>query len=228
MPAKAGERRARIGKRVHADAEPRDAVAPRDAYEAEEQDHGDLQRVEVLEHAEVEHHDHADEHLEEQDELPLRDQVGLACLVNQLRDLPHRGVHRQIPQLNEDHHPEREPQRADEESAEQEAATVDALELDGAEIGQHQIGFAPRVTRRRLGSSRLGGRRRLHGMRHGRQQNDEQKRRDRGNASEPWKERIEHCAPRELLFIQPGGSPARIHGRRTPIGTPARRLRARL
>ena len=51
---------------------------------------GDLQRVEVLQHAEVEHHDHADEELEEQDELALRDQVRLAGLVDQLRDLEHR------------------------------------------------------------------------------------------------------------------------------------------
>ena len=161
---------------------------------------GDLQRVEVLQHAEVEHHDHADEHLEDQDELALRDQVGLARLVDQLGDLAHRRVHRQVLQLNEDHQAEREAEHADDEAAQQQRAAVDALELDGAEIGQHQVGFAARVTRRRLGSRWLGGSRRLHGMRHGRQQNDEQTattiaatRANRGQ------ERIEHCAPRELL-----------------------------
>src|SRR5262249_46122954 len=38
LPAKARERRARIGKRVHANAEPGDAVAAGDADEREDQD----------------------------------------------------------------------------------------------------------------------------------------------------------------------------------------------
>ena len=40
-----------------------------------------------------------DEDLEDQDELALRDQIGLAGLVNQLGDLEHRPVHRQVLQL---------------------------------------------------------------------------------------------------------------------------------
>ena len=43
-----------------------------------------------------------DEDLEDGDELALRDQVGLAGLVDQLRDLAHRPVHRQVLQLVED------------------------------------------------------------------------------------------------------------------------------
>ena len=43
-----------------------------------------------------------DEDLEDREELPLRDQIGLAGLVNQLRDLAHRPVHRQVLQLVQD------------------------------------------------------------------------------------------------------------------------------
>ena len=88
LAAQAGERGARVGEGVDADAEPRHAVAAGDADQAEEQDDRDLRiGVELLQHAEVEHHDHADEDLEDQDELALRDQIGLARLVNQLGDL---------------------------------------------------------------------------------------------------------------------------------------------
>ncbi len=80
-----GERRPRVRERVHPDAEPGDAVAAADPDQTEEQNDHDLHRVHVLEHAKVKHHDHADEELEDQDELALRDQVGLARLVNQLR-----------------------------------------------------------------------------------------------------------------------------------------------
>jgi hypothetical protein len=60
----------------------------------------------VLQDAEIEDHDHADEDLEEQDELALRDQIGLAGLVNQLGDLTHRRVYRQPFCLREDHQTE--------------------------------------------------------------------------------------------------------------------------
>ena len=106
--AQAGERGARVGERIDADAEPRHAVAAGDADEAEEQNDRDLQRVHVLEHAEVDHHDGADEELEEKDELALRDEIRLAGLVNELRDVPHRLVHRQVLEPGEDHQAERE------------------------------------------------------------------------------------------------------------------------
>ena len=48
LAAQAGERRARVGERVDADAEPRDAVAAGDADQAEEQDDDDPERLEVL------------------------------------------------------------------------------------------------------------------------------------------------------------------------------------
>ena len=99
MPAQAGKRGAGVGERIHANAEPGHAVASGDAHQAEQQDDDDLDRREVLQRAEVENHDDADEHLEEQDELALGDQVRLAGLVNQFRDLQHRAVHGQVLEL---------------------------------------------------------------------------------------------------------------------------------
>ena len=108
---------------------------------------GDLQRVHVLEHAEVDHHDRADEELEEQDELALRDQIRLAGLVNELGDVPHRLVHRQVLEPREDHEAEREPAQAHDQARHQQGAAVDAMEVHGAEIGQHQVRFTARVAR---------------------------------------------------------------------------------
>ena len=45
LALEAGERRARVGVGVHADAEPRHAVAAEDADDAEEQDDADAQRL---------------------------------------------------------------------------------------------------------------------------------------------------------------------------------------
>jgi hypothetical protein len=114
----------------------------------------------VLEHAEVKDHDHADEDLEEQDELALRNQVGLAGLVDQLRDVEHRLVDGQVLQLREDRHAERESQDTHDQAGHQERAAVDAMEVDRAEIRKNEVGFAACVTcllRRRW--------RTLHGLR---------------------------------------------------------------
>ena len=130
LAREAGERGARVREGVDADAEPRDAVAAGDADQAEEQDDRDLHRGEVLQHAEVEDHDHADEQLEEQDELALRDQVGLARFVDQLGDLVHRSMHRQVAQLHEDDHAEDQSEQRHEQADDQQRAAVDTLEVD--------------------------------------------------------------------------------------------------
>src|ERR1051326_5612510 len=81
------ERGARVGERVDADAEPRDAVGACDADEAEEQDDDDLEEREAVreppgvvnrlsEEAEVDCGDGPDEDPQQHDEAPLRDEVG--------------------------------------------------------------------------------------------------------------------------------------------------------
>jgi hypothetical protein len=112
-PPQPGKRRARVRERVHADSEPRDTVAAPDADQTEQQDDDDLVQREVLQRAEVDRHDRADAQLEVQDELALLNQIGLAGFVNQLGHLEHRTVNRQVPQVHEDVHAERQAQHAD-------------------------------------------------------------------------------------------------------------------
>src|SRR5690349_24020573 len=50
-------------------------------------------------HAEVEDDDDGDEDFEDGEELALRDEIGLARLVDQLGDLPHRFVHGEVLEL---------------------------------------------------------------------------------------------------------------------------------
>ena len=95
LPAQAGERGARVRQGVDADAVPRHAVAAADADQAEEQDDGDARRLEAGQ-PEVGDHHRADEELEDQQELALLNQVGLARLVDELGDVGHRLVDRQV------------------------------------------------------------------------------------------------------------------------------------
>ncbi len=160
----AGERGARVGEGVDADPEPGDAVTAADPDQAEEKNDGDLDGVHVLQDAEVEHHDDADERFENEDELALGHQIGLAGLVNELGDLEHRAMHRQVLQLREDHHAERQPEQADEEPDHEQRPAVDALKRRLAEVRKYQVGLAAGVL---LGDRHRAACRRLR-ERHGR------------------------------------------------------------
>ena len=103
-----------------------------------------------VEHTEIQHDDDGDEDLENGEELALRDQIGLAGLVNQLRDLAHRPVHRQVLQLVEDDQTEQHAQRRHAEADHEQHSAVVAAHVDGAQIGQHQVGFAASPSLRRL------------------------------------------------------------------------------
>src|SRR5450432_1828231 len=143
LAAEAREGRARVRERVDADAEPGDAVAARDADEAEEQDDGHLERLEVAQDAEVDRDDGADEDLEQEDELALRDEVRLAGLVDELRDLEHGLVDRHAAQLPKDYEAEDEAEQAHDEAArEQRAARQAAQEAHLAEVRQDQARLA--------------------------------------------------------------------------------------
>src|SRR5207244_9562451 len=95
LALQAGKRRARVGVGVDADTEPSDAVATADTDQAESQDHQHARGAHLLQHAEVQHHDGADQHLQHQDEFALLEQVRLAGLPDDLRDVGHRLVNRQ-------------------------------------------------------------------------------------------------------------------------------------
>ncbi len=94
------------------------------------------------EEAEVDGGDGPDEEPQDHDEAPLRDEVGLAGLVDQLGDFAHRAVDGQVLELRVNPHPEAEAERADDDAEHEEGAPVDAEELDRAEVGQHEVGLA--------------------------------------------------------------------------------------
>jgi hypothetical protein len=101
--------------------------------------------------SEVNGDDRSDEQPEHQEELALLLQVGLTRLVNQLGDLPHRAVHGQSLELSINEHPEEEPERRYENTRQEQCVPVEPKKRHGAEIGQHQVGLAAAVGRRRLG-----------------------------------------------------------------------------
>ena len=154
LAAQAGERCARVREGVHADAEPGDTVAAGDADQAEDQNDQHPEPLELLQHPEIKHDDRADEDFENQDELALCDQVGFAGLVNQLRHLAHRGMHRQALELGERHETKQQAETADEQASDEQRPPVNGAvqKRHGRQVGQHQIRFATAC--RRLGLRR--------------------------------------------------------------------------
>ena len=162
LSGEAGEGGARVGKRVHADPEPRHTVAARDADQAEEQDDDHLHRGETTDghaggvygfrqRAEVHGHDRADEDPENKKEAALREQVRLTRLVDQLGDLPHRPVHGEVLELRVLGESEQQSERANHEAPQQQRPSPDAAKERGLiEIGQHERGLAAsRMLKRR-------------------------------------------------------------------------------
>ena len=95
-------------------------------------------------HAEVQNNHDGDENPQQQQELALREEVGLAGLVDQLGNLPHRAVHRQILQPAIDRQAEEQAENAEQNAEEQQLVAVDAEKRDLRKIRQLQIGFATR------------------------------------------------------------------------------------
>ena len=96
--AQGSERRARIGKRIDTNAEPRHAVTARNPDQTENQNNrqSDRNRLHRGKPAKV-HNDHdRDKHPQNQQEFSLRNEIGFAGLVNQLGDIPHGLVNGQV------------------------------------------------------------------------------------------------------------------------------------
>ena len=113
FPAQAGESRARVGERVHANAEPRHAIAARNADQAECQNDDHLHGCQAAQKAEIEHDDRANEELQNQQKPALREQVGFAGFVDQLRDFQHGLMYRQVAQMRVHRQPEHKAQDTD-------------------------------------------------------------------------------------------------------------------
>ncbi len=101
-----------------------------------------LDGLKVLEEPEIEHHDEADEHLEDEDELALCNEVGLAGLVDEFRDLPHGSVHGKVLELPVDDQTEEQAKQAHEESRLQQRPGVDTAEADLAEVRKDETGLS--------------------------------------------------------------------------------------
>ena len=108
--------------------------------------------------AEIDRADHADEDPENQYELALRDQVGLAGLVNELGDFEHGPVNREVFQLRVDDQAEHQAEQRDGQPSHQQRPAVDPVEGDRAEIREHQVRLAAAVPNRRWRLGRLLGR----------------------------------------------------------------------
>jgi hypothetical protein len=139
LALEARERRARVRVGVDEDAEPGDPVASEDTDDAEQDDDRDAHRVEAAQRAEVRDHDRADEDLQKHEELALGDEVGLASLVDELGDVGHRFVDRQVANALEHHHAEGQSGQAYDDSGHQQRAPGHAVEADGAEVGHDEI-----------------------------------------------------------------------------------------
>ena len=91
---------------------------------------------------EVGDHHGADEQLEDQQELALLDQVGLAGLVDDRRDVGHRLVDRQVLHRRVGPEAEQQPQHADDQAREQDLVAGHAQEVALVEIGQLDVDLA--------------------------------------------------------------------------------------
>ena len=142
LATQAGKGRAGVGKGVDADAEPGHSHGAQDADDREDEHHDHLPPAHgrVGEVLEVGDHDDRDEGPEERDELDLGDQVGLAGLIDQLGDLEHGLVHREVPDLGVLHEAEADAEQADDQPDQQQVVARHAQEaaLQGRDL---QVGL---------------------------------------------------------------------------------------
>ena len=108
--------------------------------------------------------DRADEELENEQEFALLDQISLAGLVNQLRDLSHRAVHGQSFDACIRPCPEQQPQDANHQSREQNLVAGHAEEVALIEIGEMDVHLPARHVLCRCGRARRLDRRLRHGQ----------------------------------------------------------------
>ena len=90
------KRRAAVGLRIDANAEPRDAVAAEDAQNRREQNDGDVAGTFVFEDLEIEKDAARDQQPQPGEEFSLLQQIRFARFPNHARDVAHGFMHRQI------------------------------------------------------------------------------------------------------------------------------------
>src|SRR5260370_31246084 len=137
LSAQSGESSARVRKSIHTDAEPRNAVASDHANQAEKQDNREGRRDWLTWHrgqyAEVKHNHNSDKDPKEQEKLALRGEIGLACLVDDLGDIAHRFVNRQVLEPNVYRQSKAQTEQAKQNPDQQKFVAVDAHKTDLAQ-----------------------------------------------------------------------------------------------
>ncbi len=149
LAAESGERRARVGEGVHANAEPRHAVAAQDAENAKRQNDGQrhAHRVDRPQPSEVGQDHHRDERPQDHEELALGNHVGLAGLIDQLGNLAHGAVYRQVLELHVNGESEEQSEAAEDNSDQQNVVAIHAEEADGGQIGDLKGRFTSGLAR---------------------------------------------------------------------------------
>src|SRR5207249_3869593 len=113
---------------------------------------GDSGRLIFQQHTKIEQNDDCNEQPEQNQEFSLRDQIGFAGLINELRDLAHGTMHRQILQPRVDHQTESQAENAKQHADHQQRVAINATKKNAGEIGQLQIGFTADAFRLRHSS----------------------------------------------------------------------------
>ena len=150
LAAERGEGGAAVGVGVHPHAEPGDSRGAQDADEAEEEDDDDPAEAQapravggVGQEAVVAHDDDGDEGPQQRDEPGLRLEVGLAGLVDELGDVPHGAVHRQLLEARRLRQAEGQAGDRHQDADGEERAALHAQEGHRVQVGQHEARLAP-------------------------------------------------------------------------------------
>src|SRR5882724_10058504 len=89
--------------------------------------------------SEVGHDNNRDEHPQQHDELALRDQVGLASLIDQLRDVAHRLMNSQIFELQVDAKSKEKSEKAEQQADHQQIVAVHAQKINLRQVGKSEV-----------------------------------------------------------------------------------------
>src|SRR5262249_477093 len=108
----------------------------------EDEDRDHLVGFEMAEGGKINPDDDADEDFQDQDELALRDEIGLARLIDELGDFLHGGVDRKLFDLGVNHQAEDQDEAAHGQALEKEIGAVHAEEHLGRQVGEDQFGLA--------------------------------------------------------------------------------------
>src|SRR5437588_454613 len=98
-----------------------------------------------MQKAEVAEDHHRDESPQNQNELSLRHQIGLAGLVDQLRDIAHGLVDGKVLQIQINSQSKHQSGKAERQANQKQVVAIHAQERNRRQIGQLQAGFAARL-----------------------------------------------------------------------------------